>query len=104
MRQTFEIKGGPQDGRKHLPLLRKEMKHAGLDGFYVPHEDEYQNEYLPEANERLAWISGFTGSFGSAFVFLDRAIIFAGSRRRCRAARACKICGRSDIPFDICGV
>ncbi len=80
MRQTFDIKGGPQDGRKHLPLLRKEMKRVGLDGFYIPHEDEYQNEYLPDANERLAWVSGFTGSFGSAFVFLDSAVIFADGR------------------------
>jgi Xaa-Pro aminopeptidase len=80
MRQTFEIKGGPQDGRAHLPLLRKAMAELGLDGFYVPHEDEYQNEYLPDANERLAWVSGFTGSFGSAFVFMDRAVVFADGR------------------------
>lgn len=80
MRQTFDIKGGPQDGRAHLPLLRKELLRLGLDGFYVPHDDEYQNEYLPDANERLAWVSGFTGSFGSAFVFTDKAVIFADGR------------------------
>ncbi|MEZ5947399.1 MAG: aminopeptidase P family protein [Hyphomonas sp.] len=86
MRQTFDIKGGPQDGRAHLPLLRKEMAAMGLDGFYVPHEDEYQNEYLPDANERLAWVSGFTGSFGSAFVFADRAVLFADGRYTLQAA------------------
>ena len=59
MRQTFDIKGGPQDGRAHLPLLRKELGNMGLDGFYVPHDDEYQNEYLPDANERLAWVSAW---------------------------------------------
>lgn len=80
MRQTFDIKGGPQDGRAHLPLLRRELSRQGLDGFYVPHDDEYQNEYLPDANERLAWVSGFTGSFGSAFVFTDRAVLFADGR------------------------
>lgn len=52
----------------------------GLDGFYVPHEDEYQNEYLPDANERLAWATGFTGSFGSAFVFSDEAVLFVDGR------------------------
>lgn len=58
----------------------------GLDGFYVPHDDEYQNEYLPDANERLAWVSGFTGSFGSAFVFTDKAVIFADGRYTLQAA------------------
>ena len=80
MRQTFDIKGGPQDGREHLPLVRQQLSKQGLDGFYVPHDDEYQNEYLPEANERLAWVSGFTGSFGSAFVFSDKAVLFADGR------------------------
>lgn len=86
MRQTFDIKGGPQDGRTHLPLLRKELSDMNLDGLYVPHDDEYQNEYLPDANERLAWVSGFTGSFGNAFVFSDRAVLFADGRYTIQAA------------------
>ncbi|MEH6487043.1 aminopeptidase P family protein [Hyphomonas oceanitis] len=86
MRQTFDIKGGPQDGRTHLPLLRKALSAMNLDGLYVPHDDEYQNEYLPDANERLAWVSGFTGSFGNAFVFTDRAILFADGRYTLQAA------------------
>jgi len=51
-----------------------------LDGFIIPHEDEHQNEYLPEANERLAWVSGFTGSAGAAVVMRDRAAIFTDGR------------------------
>ena len=86
MRQTFDIKGGPQDGRAHLPLLRRELAAQSLDGLYVPHDDEYQNEYLPDANERLAWVSGFTGSFGSAFVFTDKAVLFADGRYTLQAA------------------
>lgn len=80
MRQSFDVKGGPQIGRQNLPLLRAEMAKQGLDGFYIPHEDEYQNEYLPTANERLAWATGFTGSFGSAFVFIDSAVMFLDGR------------------------
>ena len=80
MRQSFDVKGGPQIGRQNLPLLRAEMAKQELDGFYIPHEDEYQNEYLPTANERLAWASGFTGSFGSAFVFTDMAVMFLDGR------------------------
>ncbi len=86
MRQTFDIKGGPQDGRTHLPLLRRELAAQGLDGLYVPHDDEYQNEYLPDANERLAWATGFTGSFGAAFVFTDTAVLFADGRYTLQAA------------------
>lgn len=86
MRQTFDIKGGPQDGRAHLPLLRRELAAQGLDGLYVPHDDEYQNEYLPHANERLAWATGFTGSFGAAFVFADKAVLFADGRYTLQAA------------------
>ena len=47
MFQTYDVTGGPEFGRKHLPKLRAEMAAAGLDLFLVPHEDEYQNEYLP---------------------------------------------------------
>ena len=86
MKQNFDVKGGPQIGRDNLPKLRAEMKRQQLDGFYVPHEDEYQNEYLPDANERLAWVSGFTGSFGSAMILMDRAVLFADGRYTIQAA------------------
>ena len=80
MKQNFDVKGGPQVGRENLPKLRNAMAKMDLDGFYVPHEDEYQNEYLPDANERLAWVSGFTGSFGSALILTDRAALFIDGR------------------------
>lgn len=80
MRQNFDVKGGPQLGRTNLPLLRAAMKAQGLDGFYIPHEDEYQNEYLPACNDRLTWATGFTGSAGAAMVFQDVAAIFADGR------------------------
>lgn len=86
MKQNFDVKGGPQIGRENLPKLRAEMEKLGLDGFYVPHEDEYQNEYLPDANERLMWMSGFSGSFGSAMVLSDRAALFIDGRYTIQAA------------------
>src|SRR5262249_15550918 len=52
----------------------------GLDGFLVPHEDEHQNEYLPEANDRLAWISGFTGSAGAGGGVKGKGARFVGGR------------------------
>ena len=80
MRQTFDEKTDPSFGPKHVPLIRKAMAAQGLDGFLVPHEDEHQNEYLPAANDRLGWISGFTGSAGAAVILADKAAIFVDGR------------------------
>ncbi len=78
--QTYDVTGGPDYGRNHLPKLRAEMQALGLDLFLVPHEDEYQNEYLPDCNERLMWVSGFTGSAGAAIIGKDSAVMFVDGR------------------------
>ncbi|MDX2276428.1 MAG: aminopeptidase P family protein [Hyphomonadaceae bacterium] len=80
MFQTYDDPGGPALGRKHLPMLRKGLAARGLDGFIVPHEDEWQNEYVPPAYDRLAWLTGFTGSAGASVVFKDEAAIFVDGR------------------------
>lgn len=80
MFQTYDVTGGPDYGRKNLPKLRAEMAKAELDLFLVPHEDEYQNEYLPDCNERLMWVSGFTGSAGAAIIGKDEAVMFVDGR------------------------
>ncbi len=80
MFQTYDEPGGPALGRKHLPRLRKALKQAGLDGFIAPHEDEWQNEYVPPAYDRLAWLTGFTGSAGAAVVLADEAAVFVDGR------------------------
>ena len=80
MIQNFEVQGGPEYGQKNLPKLRKSLEKAGLDGLIVPHTDEYQNEYLPDCNKRLMWLSGFTGSAGAAVVMRDTAAIFVDGR------------------------
>jgi Xaa-Pro aminopeptidase len=56
------------------------MRRLGLDAFLIPHEDEHQNEYLPEANDRLAWATGFTGSAGAAAVTDRGAAVFVDGR------------------------
>ena len=80
MRQCFDEHTDPSFGSQHLPLIRKAMAEQGLDGFLIPHEDEHQNEYLPQANDRLAWATGFTGSAGAAVVLKDKAAVFVDGR------------------------
>ena len=80
MRQTFNDTADRSFGPRHLPLIRKAMASQGVDALLVPHEDEHQNEYLPAANDRLAWATGFTGSAGAAVIFQDKAAVFVDGR------------------------
>lgn len=80
MFQTYDVRGGADQGRRAIPLIRAQIKAMGLDGLFVPHEDEWQNEYLPACTERLAWSTGFTGSAGAAIIMKDRAILFSDGR------------------------
>lgn len=65
---------------ERLAALRAELARRGLDGFLVPRADEHLGEYVPANAERLAWISGFTGSAGLAVVLADRAVLFTDGR------------------------
>ncbi|PHR60436.1 MAG: X-Pro aminopeptidase [Robiginitomaculum sp.] len=80
MIQNFDVQGGPEFGKRNLPKLRASLHAAGLDGFLIPHEDEYNNEYLPDYNERLMWATGFTGSAGAAVVLTKTAAVFIDGR------------------------
>ena len=80
MRQTFTETTDPSFGSRHVPLIREAMAKQGLNGLLVPHEDEHQNEYLPDANDRLGWATGFTGSAGAAVILEDKAAIFVDGR------------------------
>jgi Xaa-Pro aminopeptidase len=78
--QTFDDAGQGAATGPRLAAFRAELARRGLTGFVIPHADRYQNEYLPPAEERLAWLTGFTGSAGIAFVLLDRAVVFVDGR------------------------
>ncbi len=80
MFQSFDVVGGPDLGRANLPRLRERIAAMGLDGFIIPHADEYDNEYLPACNERLMWATGFTGSAGAAVVMPTSAVVFVDGR------------------------
>ncbi len=78
--QSFEDRSERAASAPRLAALRAELKRRGLDGFIVPRADRYQNEYVPPCAERLAWLTGFTGSAGLAIVLADRAVIFIDGR------------------------
>src|SRR5882672_7976094 len=63
-----------------VALLREEMARRGLAGFIIPRADEYQGEYVPASGQRLAWLTGFTGSAGMAIVLVNRAAVFVDGR------------------------
>src|SRR5216684_6245165 len=69
-----------------LALLREELKARHLDGFIVPRADEHQGEYVPRCGQRLAWLTGFTGSAGMAIVLAERAALFVDGRYTLQAA------------------
>ena len=78
--QSFDETADPSQGAPRLSALRSALKAQGLDGFLIPRADEHQNEYLPPSAERLAWLTGFTGSFGFVIVLAEKAAIFVDGR------------------------
>lgn len=67
--QTFDDNSERAHSAGRLAALRTELKRRGLDGFIVPRADCHQNEYVPPAEERLAWLTGFTGSAGAVILW-----------------------------------
>jgi Xaa-Pro aminopeptidase len=78
--QSFEEKADPGKGAERIGRLRAELARRKLDGFYVTTADPHQNEYVPPAEERLAWLTGFSGSLGAAVILKDKAALFVDGR------------------------
>jgi Xaa-Pro aminopeptidase len=78
--QSFDDTTERAAAAERVGALRAELKRRGLDGFIVPRADRHQNEYVPACEERLAWLTGFSGSAGVAVVLADRAVLFVDGR------------------------
>lgn len=78
--QNYEVLGGKHFGQSAVPLIRTKLKELGLDALFIPHEDEWQNEYLPPRYDRLQYATGFTGSAGAAIIAIDSAHMFVDGR------------------------
>src|SRR6266436_1300603 len=85
--QTFEE---PERGvalTARLSAFREELARRKLTGFVIPRADQQQNEYVAPAEERLAWLTGFTGSAGLAVVLTPEAAVFVDGRYTLQAAK-----------------
>jgi Xaa-Pro aminopeptidase len=78
--QTFDEQSDASQCAARLAALRAELARRGLAGFLVPRSDEHQGEYVPKRAERLAWLTGFTGSAGLAVVLMEKAAVFVDGR------------------------
>ncbi len=83
-RDARESRAPPRAER--LAQLRRELARRELEGFIVPRGDEHQGEYVPPRAERLAWLTGFTGSAGAAVVLAEKAALFVDGRYTLQAA------------------
>ncbi len=82
MFQSFEATTTPDQGPPRLASLRDVLRAEGLDGFVVPRADWHQGEYVAPCDERLAWLTGFTGSAGFCVALADQAGVFIDGRYR----------------------
>ena len=80
MFQSFDDDSSHKDVAPRVKALRARLAKMKLDGLIIPREDEFQGEYVPAANERLKWISGFGGSAGTAIVLARKAALFVDGR------------------------
>ncbi|MBB4063569.1 aminopeptidase P family protein [Gellertiella hungarica] len=80
MFQSFDVTATPQFGKERVDALRARFDADGVDAVLIPRADDYQGEYVPASAERLAYVTGFTGSAGILMVTRDRAVVFVDGR------------------------
>src|ERR1700761_7068571 len=85
--QTFEEPEGGVALTARLSAFREELARHRLTGFVIPRADQQQNEYVAPSEERLAWLTGFTGSAGLAIVLGQQAAVFVDGRYTLQAAK-----------------
>jgi Xaa-Pro aminopeptidase len=85
--QNFESTANSALAAPRVSSLRALFDVHGIDGFLVPRSDEHQGEYVAKGSERLAWLTGFTGSAGIALVLKSNAFVFVDGRYTVQAAQ-----------------
>ncbi|MGH1353203.1 MAG: aminopeptidase P family protein [Methyloligellaceae bacterium] len=87
MFQNFESVSNSSQSSENIKKFRNVLKDLKLDGFYMQRADEHLSESLPEFAERLAWLSGFTGSMGQAVILKSKAALFVDGRYTLQAKK-----------------
>src|SRR5215475_1077499 len=85
--QTFDEPEGGVALSARLSAFREELARRKLSGFVIPRADQQQNEYVAPSEERLAWLTGFTGSAGLAVVLAQEAALFVDGRYTLQAGK-----------------
>ncbi len=93
--QSFEDSSDREETPFRLSMVQAELKKNSLSGYLVPRSDVHQGEYVAACDERLSWLTGFTGSAGICIVGNDRAGVFVDGRYSIQAKKQTK------SPFEV---
>ncbi|MDG0987190.1 MAG: aminopeptidase P family N-terminal domain-containing protein, partial [Paracoccaceae bacterium] len=88
--QSFEDPSEREETPYRLSTVQEELTKNKLSGYVVPHSDVHQGEYIAACDERLSWLTGFTGSAGICFVGKEKAGIFVDGRYGIQAKKQTK--------------
>ena len=99
MFQTFDSHASPDQGPPRLAALRERLAAIGLAGFIVPRSDVHQGEYVAARDERLQWLTGFTGSAGFCIVLPDVAGVFIDGRYRTQVKAQVDLGAFTPVPW-----
>lgn len=99
MFQSFESHASPDQGPPRLAALRAKLAAIGLDGFIIPRSDVHQGEYVAARDERLQWLTGFTGSAGFCIVLPAVAGVFIDGRYRTQVKAQVDLGSFTPVPW-----
>lgn len=99
MFQSFDSAASPEQGPERLAQLRAALATEGLSGFLVPRADAHQGEYVAARDERLQWLTGFTGSAGFAIVLPHIAGVFIDGRYRVQVKAQVDLTHFTPVPW-----
>ena len=99
MFQTFDSVASSTQGPPRLAALRAELAASALSGFIIPRADAHQGEYVAARDERLQWLTGFTGSAGFCIVLPDCAGVFIDGRYRTQVKGQVDLAHFTPVPW-----